>query len=100
MKNNDEILIATSNKGKVKEFKKLFQNHNIFSLTDLGIVDAVEDGSSFLENALIKAKHGAKDIRYLMIQGSLFQGLILNLVYSLQDMLVMRFLIKIIEIKS
>ena len=61
MKNNEEILIATSNKGKVKEFKKLFQTHNIFSLTDLGIVDAVEDGSSFLENALIKAKHGAKE---------------------------------------
>ena len=61
MKNNEEILIATSNKGKVKEFKKLFQTHNIFSLTDLGIDDAVEDGSSFLENALIKAKHGAKE---------------------------------------
>jgi len=61
LKNNEEILIATSNKGKVKEFKKLFQTHNIFSLTDLGIVDAVEDGSSFLENALIKAKHGAKE---------------------------------------
>ncbi len=61
MKSNDGILIATSNKGKVKEFKKLFQNHNIFSLTDLNITDAIEDGSSFLENALIKAKHGAKE---------------------------------------
>ena len=29
LKSNDGILIATSNKGKVKEFKKLFQNHNI-----------------------------------------------------------------------
>ena len=61
MKSNDGILIATSNKGKVKEFKKLFQNHNIFSLTDLNITDAIEYGSSFLENALIKAKHGAKE---------------------------------------
>ena len=61
MKSNDGILIATSNKGKVKEFEKLFQNHNIFSLTDLNITDAIEDGSSFLENALIKAKHGAKE---------------------------------------
>ena len=41
--------------------KKLFQNHNIFSLTDLNITDAIEDGGSFLENALIKAKHGAKE---------------------------------------
>ena len=59
MKNNKEILIATSNVGKVKEFNNLFKDHKLFSLTDLGIEDAIEDGSSFIENALIKAKHGA-----------------------------------------
>ena len=59
MKKNKEILIATSNQGKVKEFNKLFKNHKLYSLSDLNIEDAVEDGSSFLENALIKAKHGA-----------------------------------------
>ena len=59
MKNNKEILIATSNPGKVKEFEKLFKRHRLFSLTDLNIEDAIEDGSSFLENALIKAKHGS-----------------------------------------
>ena len=60
MKNNNEILIASSNKGKIKEFKNLFKEYKIFSLTDLKINDAVEDGHSFVENALIKAKHGAK----------------------------------------
>ena len=59
MKNNKEILIATSNPGKVKEFEELFKHHKLFSLTDLNIEDAIEDGSSFLENALIKAKHGS-----------------------------------------
>ena len=59
MKNNKEILIATSNPGKVKEFEKLLKHHKLFSLTDLNIEDAIEDGSSFLENALIKAKHGS-----------------------------------------
>ena len=59
MKNKKEILIATSNPGKVKEFEKLFKHHKLFSLTDLNIEDAIEDGSSFLENALIKAKHGS-----------------------------------------
>ena len=59
MKNNKEILIATSNPGKVKEFEKLLKHHRLFSLTDLNIEDAIEDGSSFLENALIKAKHGS-----------------------------------------
>tara|TARA_B100000945_G_scaffold31641_1_gene21659 strand:- start:324 stop:917 length:594 start_codon:yes stop_codon:yes gene_type:complete len=59
LKNNKEILIATSNPGKVKEFEELFKHHKLFSLTDLNIEDAIEDGSSFLENALIKAKHGS-----------------------------------------
>jgi XTP/dITP diphosphohydrolase len=59
LKKNKEILIATSNQGKVKEFNKLFKNHKLYSLSDLNIEDAVEDGSSFLENAIIKAKHGA-----------------------------------------
>ena len=59
MKNKKEILIATSNPGKVKEFEKLIKHHKLFSLTDLNIEDAIEDGSSFLENALIKAKHGS-----------------------------------------
>ena len=59
LKKNKEILIATSNKGKVNEFIKLFDDYNILSLVDLTIDDAIEDGTSFLENALIKAKHGS-----------------------------------------
>ena len=60
MRKNKEILIATSNEGKVKEFNKIFRNHKLYSLKDLNIEDAEESGTSFLENALIKAKHGAK----------------------------------------
>ena len=59
LKKNKEILIATSNKGKVNEFIKLFDDYDILSLVDLTIDDAIEDGTSFLENALIKAKHGS-----------------------------------------
>ena len=59
LKKNKEILIATSNKGKVNEFVNLFEDYDVFNLTDLGLGDAVEDGTSFLENALIKAKHGS-----------------------------------------
>ena len=60
MRKNKEILIATSNEGKVKEFNKIFRNHKLYSLKDLNIEDAEESGTSFLENVLIKAKHGAK----------------------------------------
>ena len=59
LKKNKEILIATSNKGKVNEFINLFEDYDVFNLTDLGLGDAVEDGTSFLENALIKAKFGS-----------------------------------------
>ena len=62
MKKNKEILIATSNEGKVKEFNKIFKNHKLYSLKDFDIEDAVESGTSFIENALIKAKHGAKKL--------------------------------------
>ncbi len=71
MKDNNEILIATSNPGKVKEFNKLFDNHKLFSLEDLNIEDPIEDGNSFLENALIKAKHGSlKSKKYTVADDS------------------------------
>ena len=60
MKRNKEILLASSNKGKIAEFQKIFVNKNLVSLSDLGIGDAIEDGLSFLENAIKKARHGAK----------------------------------------
>ena len=60
MKGNKEILLASSNKGKIAEFQKIFVNKNLVSLSDLGIGDAIEDGLSFLENAIKKARHGAK----------------------------------------
>ena len=59
MKKNKEILIATSNNGKIKEFENLLDEYKVVSLKDYDIEDAIEDGTSFLENALIKAKHGS-----------------------------------------
>ena len=60
MKENKKILLATSNKGKLEEFQMIFSNYEIISQADLGIDDAVEDGHTFFENALKKARHGAK----------------------------------------
>ena len=60
MKENNRILLATSNKGKLKEFQLIFQNYEIVSQVDLDIDDAIEDGLTFFENALKKARHGAK----------------------------------------
>lgn len=56
----DHILIATRNKGKVKEFKALFNKYGIKieSLDDLNeqIPDVEETGTTFEQNARLKAE--------------------------------------------
>ena len=56
-----KVVIATSNQGKLKEFETLLAplNWQFYSLQDLGIGSPIEDGATFYENALIKAKHAA-----------------------------------------
>lgn len=58
-----KIIIATKNKGKAKEFKQFFSNFNIQckSLLDLDNTypEVEETGTTFAENAIIKAETGA-----------------------------------------
>ena len=54
-----DIVIATNNKHKIEEYKELFKDLdvNITSLKDEKIIsDPTEDGATFEENALIKAR--------------------------------------------
>lgn len=56
---NKKFVIATNNPHKVEEFKKILSPMGIdcYSLKELGIVcDAEETGTTFAENAYIKAK--------------------------------------------
>ncbi|MBO5202424.1 MAG: XTP/dITP diphosphatase [Lentisphaeria bacterium] len=52
------LVFATGNQGKVNEFRQMLgEDYEILSLKDLDIsVDIVEDGATFEENAIIKAK--------------------------------------------
>lgn len=53
------LIIATRNRGKIKEFKELFQGTGwqVISMDEAGIdEEIVEDGMTFDENALIKAR--------------------------------------------
>ncbi len=53
-----EILVATNNLGKLKEYKEILSQFDIklFSLNDINIKsEPIEDGKSFKENAFIKA---------------------------------------------
>lgn len=54
---NKKIVVATNNKGKLIEIKKILNDYEILSLNDLGLkIDVNEDGNSFKENAIKKAK--------------------------------------------
>lgn len=58
-----KIIFATGNEGKVNEVRMILgdMNVDVFSLKDLGIdVDIIEDGSTFEENAIIKAREISK----------------------------------------
>lgn len=54
-----KIVLATSNLGKIKELNSLLDPIECIPQTTLGISDAVENGLSFIENALIKARHAS-----------------------------------------
>ena len=51
------MILATNNKGKLEEIKKILTDYKIYSLKDKNInVDVEEDKDSFLGNAMKKAK--------------------------------------------
>ena len=50
------IVLATSNKGKLREFKQMCQDEVLPFSDLLGKFDIVEDGDTFAANALIKAR--------------------------------------------
>ena len=50
------MILATNNKGKIKEIKSIFNRDDIYSLKDKNIdIDVIEDADSFLGNAKKKA---------------------------------------------
>ena len=57
-----QLVLATSNPGKLAELKPLLAKAGFALVTqgELGVADAIEDGRTFLENALIKARHASE----------------------------------------
>lgn len=52
------IIIASNNKGKIREFKKILEpmGYNVFSQSEVGVnIEVEETGTSFKENAELKA---------------------------------------------
>lgn len=57
----DKIVLASNNQGKLSEFQTLFTplNFTIVPQSVFDIQDADETGLSFIENAIIKARHAS-----------------------------------------
>jgi XTP/dITP diphosphohydrolase len=60
--NLDKVVLATGNKGKVKELARMLSGLGIevFPQSEFSVVDVAETGTTFVENAIIKARHAAK----------------------------------------
>lgn len=56
------LVLASSNKGKLQEFNSLLADFGfeVVRQADLGVSDAEETGLSFVENALLKARHASQ----------------------------------------
>jgi len=56
------IVLASSNRGKLAEFNRLLADSQfeVIPQAELGVEDAEETGLTFVENALLKARHAAR----------------------------------------
>lgn len=57
-----KIVLATGNAGKVKEFAGLLAEFplEVVPQSEFNVGDVAEDGTTFIENAIIKARHAAR----------------------------------------
>lgn len=58
-----KVVLATGNKGKVKELARMLSGLGIEVVpqSEFAVSDVAETGSTFVENAIIKARHAAKE---------------------------------------
>lgn len=57
-----KLVLASSNAGKLEELRHLLADSDIelIAQSDLGVTDADETATTFVENALIKARHASR----------------------------------------
>ncbi|MCV2884809.1 XTP/dITP diphosphatase [Aestuariibacter sp. AA17] len=58
----DKVVLATGNQGKVKELAQMLgaMNVDVVPQSQFNVPDVPETGTTFVENAIIKARHAAK----------------------------------------
>ena len=86
-----KIIVATNNLGKLKEIRAILDNYEVISLKDLNLnIDIVEDGKTFEENALKKAKEVFKITKIPAIADD--SGLCINVLEGFPGINTARFL--------
>lgn len=58
-----KLVLATGNQGKVKEMASLLADFgfDVVAQSDYNVSSVAETGTTFIENAIIKARHAAKE---------------------------------------
>ena len=68
MKKITKILVGTNNSGKLKEIRSLLpKNLKIYSTSDFMIKSPIENGKTFEENSLIKARYFSKKSKMICL---------------------------------
>ena len=63
-----KLLVGTNNKGKLKEIRDLLpKNLEIYSTSDFKIKSPIENGKTFEENSLIKARYFSKKSKMICL---------------------------------
>lgn len=60
MTTTNAIILASGNAGKIKELQALLPNYTLIPQTQFNVCEIEETGTTFVENAIIKARHAAK----------------------------------------
>jgi XTP/dITP diphosphohydrolase len=64
-----KLVVASSNPGKLRELSQLFEGlgYKLYPQSELGVVEVPETGSTFVENAIIKARNAAQHTGFAAI---------------------------------
>ncbi len=58
-KATEQIVLASGNHGKIREIQAILAEHPIIAQSELNVPEAEETGTTFVENAIIKARNAA-----------------------------------------
>ncbi|MGR9085547.1 MAG: RdgB/HAM1 family non-canonical purine NTP pyrophosphatase [Gammaproteobacteria bacterium] len=60
---NQKIVLASGNAGKIREIQAILSGHPIVAQTEFNVIEAEETGTTFVENAIIKARNASRQCR-------------------------------------